>query len=161
MVCLLASDGQQFIVDRDVAECSGLIKNLLEDVGESEDAIPLVNVSSGVLRKVLEHCEHHKGDSSCASDDDVRRDEVGGRVTTMSEWDQDFIDVDQEMLFEIILAANYLDTKLLLDLGCMTVAKMISGKTPEEIRSLFGIVNDFTPEEEVQLKKENRWAEDR
>lgn len=33
----------------------------------------------------------------------------------------------------------------------MTVAKMISGKTPEEIRSLFGIVNDFTPEEEVGL----------
>jgi hypothetical protein len=26
---------------------------------------------------------------------------------------------------------------------------MIKGKTPEEIRKLFNIVNDFTPEEEV------------
>jgi hypothetical protein len=26
---------------------------------------------------------------------------------------------------------------------------MIKGKTPEEIRRLFNIVNDFTPEEEV------------
>jgi len=56
---------------------------------------------------------------------------------------------------------------------------MIKGKTPEEIRKLFNIVNDFTPEEEVclsiycicllltgvgtqaQIKKENEWAEDR
>lgn len=28
---------------------------------------------------------------------------------------------------------------------------MIKGKTPEEIRKLFNIVNDFTPEEEVLL----------
>ena len=32
---------------------------------------------------------------------------------------------------------------------------MIKGKTPEEIRKLFNIVNDFTPEEEAQIKKEN------
>ena len=36
------------------------------------------------------------------------------------------------------------------DVGCKTVANMIKGKTPEEIRKLFNIVNDFTPEEEVR-----------
>lgn len=30
------------------------------------------------------------------------------------------------------------------------MANMIKGKTPEEIRKLFNIVNDFTPEEEVR-----------
>jgi hypothetical protein len=38
---------------------------------------------------------------------------------------------------------------LISDVGCKTVANMIKGKTPEEIRKLFNIVNDFTPEEEV------------
>lgn len=32
---------------------------------------------------------------------------------------------------------------------------MIKGKQPEEIRKMFNIVNDFTPEEEAQIKKEN------
>lgn len=36
-------------------------------------------------------------------------------------------------------------------MGCKTVANMIKGKTPEEIRKLFNIVNDFTPEEEVRV----------
>lgn len=32
---------------------------------------------------------------------------------------------------------------------------MIKGKTPEEIRKLFNIVNDFTPEEEVRVSYVN------
>ncbi len=48
-----------------------------------------------------------------------------------------------------------------MDIGCNTVANMIKGKSPEEIRTTFNIVNDFTPEEEEQIRKENEWAEDR
>lgn len=34
------------------------------------------------------------------------------------------------------------------------------GKTAEEIRKTFNIVNDFTPEEEAQVREENKWCED-
>ena len=40
-------------------------------------------------------------------------------------------------------------------------ANMIKGKSPEEIRKTFNITNDFTPEEEEQIRRENEWAEDR
>ena len=44
----------------------------------------------------------------------------------------------------------FFSTLFFSDVGCKTVANMIKGKTPEEIRKLFNIVNDFTPEEEVR-----------
>jgi len=37
---------------------------------------------------------------------------------------------------------------------------MIKGKKVEELRKLFNIPNDFTPEEEEQIKKENAWCEE-
>ena len=117
-------------------DCGGIFPNtlsyLLLDVGESEHAIPLPNVSSSVLKKVmtsptwdqrgsllliyqvLEYCEHHRGEPLPAPDADQSQDETRKRTTDISEWDQKFITVDQEMLFEIILAANYLDIKSLL-----------------------------------------------
>eukprot|EP00483_Globobulimina_turgida_P002274 UN02276 len=78
----------------------------------------------------------------------------------VSEWEATFVEVDQETLFELILAANHLKIKPLLDLTCAKVASMIKGKSPEEIRQTFNIQNDFTPEEEEAVRAENRWAED-
>ena len=65
--------------------------------------------------QVLEYCEHHR-DEPLPMDDhpDDDPDDSRRRTTDISEWDQKFISLDQEMLFEIILAANYLDIKGLL-----------------------------------------------
>lgn len=38
---------------------------------------------------------------------------------------------------------------------------MIKGKTPEELRKTFNIVNDFSPTEEEQVRKENAWCEEK
>lgn len=76
------------------------------------------------------------------------------------QWDADFVDIPQEELFELILAANYLDVKPLLDLACAKIASLIKGKNPEQIRRTFNIVNDFTPEEEAAVIADNKWAEE-
>ncbi|KAL9007235.1 MAG: hypothetical protein Q9188_000038 [Gyalolechia gomerana] len=159
-ITLQSSDGTPITVARDISERSILIKNMIEDIGDEaiEEAIPIPNVNEPVLRKVIEWCTHHRADPPAAADDDT---DSRKKTTDIDEWDQKFMQVDQEMLFEIILAANYLDIKPLLDVGCKTVANMIKGKSPEEIRKTFNIQNDFTPEEEDQIRRENEWAEDR
>ena len=78
----------------------------------------------------------------------------------VSEWDAAFVNIEQELLFELILAANYMDIKSLLDLTCAKVASMIKDKTPEQIRETFNITNDFTPEEEARVREENKWCEE-
>ena len=65
-----------------------------------------------LIAQVLEYCEHHKNDPMPATDDSA--DDSRKKTLEIGDWDQKFIQVDQEMLFEIILAANYLDIKPLL-----------------------------------------------
>merc|ERR1719231_1737157 len=136
-----------FEVEQAVAFESETVKNMIEDTGV-DAPIPLPNVSSKILAKVIEYCKHHveAKKSENASEEDTKN------------FDTEFVKVDQATLFELILAANYLNIKTLLDLTCMTVANMIKGKTPEEIRKTFNIKNDFTPEEEEEVRRENQWA---
>ncbi|CAN0923061.1 SKP1-like protein 1A [Linum grandiflorum] len=107
--------------------------------------IPLPNVESKILAKVIEYCKKH-----------IETEALD--AAELKQWDVDFAKVDQATLYDLILAANYLDIKGLLDLTCQTVADMIKGKTPEEIRKTFNIKNDFTPEEEAEVRRENQWA---
>ncbi len=78
-----------------------------------------------------------------------------------SSWSVNFPCRSSAILIFHSQASNYLDIKALLDVGCKTVANMIKGKSPEEIRKTFNIQNDFTAEEEEQIRRENEWAEDR
>lgn len=52
------------------------------------------------MKKVLEWCEHHRADPVPTQDDDS---DSRKKSTDIDEWDQKFMQVDQEMLFEIIL----------------------------------------------------------
>ena len=116
---------------------------------ENDAAVPLPNVSAKILSKVIEFSKFQ-----------VQAKKENESEAKIKEFNNEFVKVDQATLFEIILAANYLNMKNLLDLTCMTVSNMMKGKTPEEIRKTFNIKNDFTQEEEEEVRKENQWAFD-
>ena len=64
------------------------------------DLIFLKKVNATVLKKVIEWCQHHRADPPASTDDDS---DSRKKTTDIEEWDQKFMQVDQEMLFEIIL----------------------------------------------------------
>ena len=52
-----------FPVDVQIGRCSLTIKTMLEDLGMEEgeeEVIPLPNVNSAILRKVIQWATHHK-----------------------------------------------------------------------------------------------------
>jgi S-phase kinase-associated protein 1 len=153
---LVSQEGERFEINKRIAVQSELVQTMAEGDREEND-IPLPNVKSSVLRKVIEYLRYHV-------DNPARDIEKPLKSANMHEivsaWDADFVDVDQEVLFELILAANYMNINPLLDLCCAKVASMIKGKTPENIRKTFNIVNDFTPDEEATIIAENKWAEE-
>ncbi|CAI9782003.1 unnamed protein product [Fraxinus pennsylvanica] len=157
MIVLKSSDGESFEVEEAVALESQTIKHMIED-DCADTSIPLPNVTSKILAKVIEYCKRHVDATAAKSAEGmgVSADKVTDE--DLKAFDADFVKVDQGTLFDLILAANYLNIKSLLDLTCQTVADMIKGKTPEEIRKTFNIKNDFTPEEEEEVRRENAWA---
>lgn len=60
----------------------------------------------------------------------------------------------QEFLFKLLLAANYLNIRPLLALCCAKVASLMKGRTPDQIRAVFNIRNDYTQAEEEEVRKE-------
>ncbi|CAL9245702.1 unnamed protein product [Arabidopsis halleri] len=148
MIVLKSSDGKSFEVDEAVALLSKTITQMSE-VECAANEIKLLNVTSKILKIVIAYCKKH-----------VESNEE----EDLMEWDADFMKkIEPSILFDVMMAANYLCTQTLLDLTCQTVAALLqadllSGKTPAEIRARFNIENDLTPAEVDEIRKENQWA---
>ncbi|GKA62348.1 SKP1-like protein 1B, partial [Tanacetum coccineum] len=132
------SDGELLQAEEMVALQSETIKHMIE--GDcANPTIPLPNVTSKILTKVIEYCKKHV--EAPNSEDKVAEEEL-------KSFDAEFVKVDQGTLFDLILADKTSLTSRPIGIECQTVADMIKGKTPEEIRKTFNIKNDLTPKEE-------------
>jgi len=156
MITLVSSDGEKMQISAKAAQRSQLVKGIIEDYPDDAE-VPLNNVKSGILKKIKEYLEHYQD----SDPKEIERPLASQNYQDCVEaWDFEFINVDLDLIFEIILAANYMDIKPLLELASSKIASIIKGKTPEEIRKTFNIQNDFTPEEEQQIREENQWCMD-
>ncbi|XP_002887052.2 SKP1-like protein 4 [Arabidopsis lyrata subsp. lyrata] len=145
-IILTSSNGESFEIDEAVAVESLTIKHMIED-DCAGNGIPLPSVIGGILAKVIECCKKHVETAAEANGAD--KDFLGSTENKeLKAWDADFVQVDQPILFDTILVANYLNNSGLLDLTCKTVDDMMREKTPEEMRAHFNIKNDYSAEEE-------------
>jgi S-phase kinase-associated protein 1 len=138
MLVLQSSDGETFKVDINISNMSTTIKDMLEDVSESPQlAIPLPNIKGEILKKVLSYCKYHH-----ENPDKLVEKEGEDQIC---EWDETFLtNVSKEMQIEIILAANYLDIKSLMNFMCKMFAKSMLGKTPEQLREMLSAFFNYT-----------------
>ncbi|XP_065295103.1 S-phase kinase-associated protein 1-like [Dermacentor albipictus] len=154
---LQSSEGHVFEVDLQTAMVSGTLRTMMEDLGkmntDADEVVPLVNVSTATLKKVLQWATYHKDDWLVLAEDDAA---IGVRQP-LSSWDAEFFNVDQATIFQLIVAADYLDIKGLMNSACRTVASMIRAKTTDEMRKRLCIRNNFTPSDEQLVKRETEW----
>ena len=67
------------------------------------DNIPLPNVNSKVLVKIIDYCKEH---AKTGSEDEKDKDKAPTKSEEdMKSWDAEFMKVDQGELFEIILVS--------------------------------------------------------
>lgn len=152
LINLSSSDGQLFQVSRPVCRILKTIDTILQDLGGEEDlveTIPVQNISGQILKLIIEWAEHHQNDTQATDDPEEHK-----------EWDlQFFSSIKSDILFDLITGSHFLGVTRLFDSCTKVVATLISEKPVEEIRRILHVENDFTPEEEEELRKANEWLE--
>lgn len=71
-------------------------------VDREETEIPLPNVKSAILKKVIEFMKYHHANPAKEIEKPLKSANMNEVV---SEWDANFVEVDQETLFEMILVS--------------------------------------------------------
>lgn len=124
---------------------------------ETTVELPVDGIAPHTMDKVLAFLDYHAENPMATIRKPITCNVIRNFV---GDWDADFIALenDQELLVSLILAANYLNCQSLLDLGLCKIATMIKDQTPEEVKKIFNIDNDITPEEEKLVRDNNLWV---
>ncbi|KAG9441307.1 hypothetical protein H6P81_017161 [Aristolochia fimbriata] len=151
VLTLQTHDGVSFQVERAVAFESPIIRSIVESgagasAGNNSNggpgAIRVPTVSGGVLRMSMDYVGRRRGFLRRIAEGDV------GAKGEMQEWEAAFFGVGQGTLLDLVEGAHFLGLAELREAACGRVADAIKGKSVAEIRRLFNIRNDYTPEEE-------------
>eukprot|EP00956_Cyclotella_meneghiniana_P000066 scaffold143_cov58-Cyclotella_meneghiniana.AAC.2 len=116
-------------------------------------------ITNAALSKVSDFLSHYVKDEMVPIEPPFTSNRICDIVN--QEWYAEFITagVDHTLLLEIIAAANFLSIQPLLKLAALAISIEMNGKTPNEIRPMFGISNDLNdPVEKARVKAENEWA---
>lgn len=159
-VKLVSLDGDSFVVPLKVAKMSELVKTMMidDDNSEEEKEIPLPNVKAATLAKVIEYCRHYIEEPMTEFEKPLKNADLYKLVQQF--YAKFIVEMNNDDLFNLTLAANYMDIKPLLDLCSAKIASLIKDKTVEQIRVNLDIVNDFSPEEEAKVREENKWVDE-
>jgi len=151
-ISLISKEQKALKVSKKAAMMSQLVKTAMETDKDAKE-VTLFHIETPIVQKVIEYMEYHLKIPPRKIEKPLKSNVVKDLV---DDWDAKFVDVDQEIMFKLLLAANYMDVKSLLMLMCAKVASLMKGKTPDQIRKTFNIRNDYSPEEEEEVRKEHK-----
>lgn len=154
-------NGMVHVISLEAANLCTLIKDMLDDDPDTDTdtEIPIPNIDNVTLARVITFLERHK-DVNTALPVIEKPITTSVMADMVPSWYAEFVALDHDIktLFDLTLAANYLDCASLLDLCVVKIASMIKDKTPEEIRAMFGLRDDLSDDEFYELKRANRWV---
>ena len=147
---LLSRDHQSFSLSKEAAASSDLLKTMLEGDPDACE-VQLFHIDAAIVRKVIDYMNYHRLVPPRLIERPISSLSMHELVDA---YDAAYIDVEQETLFKLLLAANYLNVRSLIALCCAKFATWVKNRTPEQIRQTFGIRHDATQQEEQDIMRE-------
>lgn len=166
MIKITTCDQKEHTIDIEDVNKMGTIKNIVEDLGEQDVNIPLSEIDSSMFECALKWCR-----------ESVHKDEGIPKIYPEKQKfkKQKFDGIDKEIMskpFEwraqFLRCVKYLDIPMLQFILHVSMALDIErfiSEIPEgtskveELRKFLGVVNDFTPEEDVEIQKSVAWID--
>jgi len=128
-------------INIDVIKYSETIQSMIDVIDSNETIIPLYNsmcTKSNILqiKYFLEYIHAYPIELEKLNEFNNTRGN-----TPISEWLTDYAKMTNDVLCEIVIVADYLNIKCLLELLCNTLANNIRAYSPEEIAQMFSQIN--------------------
>jgi S-phase kinase-associated protein 1 len=144
---LICDDGTTCSVSFEIANMSRTLKNLLNDLdlnpkdGPDLQNIPIPGTELKILHLALVYCKY----SSLANTTEDKK-----------KWDTKFVEglPDLEVILKVYVCAGFLGIEVFEDILAKRIAEHIKGKMPAQIREIFNLPDDQTPEDIERIKKE-------
>ncbi len=156
-ILMSTSDGAKITAKFEAMKVCKPIEEFYKD-NKPETEIPLPRVTKRALERVVRFCEYYQSKAVPKIDKPLKT----GNVTTIfqDEFLREFLQIPTPELYELLMASDFLVHKELEELiGCAIAAKIV-GKSVDDIRKEFNIVNDLTPAEEKEIKEFFQWSEE-
>ena len=190
-ITLLSSEGDVIKMNISAAAMSPILNEILiindenEENGEENDAEAMeLPIKTAVLKKVIEYCNYHSEElaktNTSARPTTLRKGCCVWKKKTFEELDRQFIDSmdgtfsyfavtkdlqrwNSSMLFDLLLAANFLHIESLLDLAIVKVASMLSGVLFTRVerfqRNTIGLIDTLPVEMQLQIYSHRTYAQ--
>lgn len=163
-VKLVSREGESFHVPLEVAKMSQLVADTFEEDDSDDDSdsdsddhnisssaktIQLPKVSSEILKTIVEYGTHYCQVEAMTP---IESPLKSARLEDLIQpWYVDFVNaLDEPTLFDLVSASNFMDIKPLLDLTCLAVSIVIKSKSSSELREMFDVKEEGTPQLEQE-----------
>lgn len=134
-ITLISSDGKSFKVDKDIAEYSQTIKEMLNDT--NSDQIPLSNIDSRALQIIIDIAKKEK----ILIEEALKKIQQGLEFSKVLISD---VPTDPKLLMVLLNAANYLNYPSLLNALARKVAEILPPNWPADVpKDLYPIIAQY------------------
>jgi len=151
---LASKDGQEFVLSKKFAFVSVLVRTSIENDATATE-VPLPGVEGKILDLVFQYMKHHKGTELPPVESPLKSTKM--EDVCEDKWDAEFIDKigdNRQNLYDLILAANYMDIKSLLHLGLAKVASLIKGQPLDKLKEILSTDQDGQRGQDKEEKKD-------
>lgn len=158
-ILLICKDGENVEVPQSFMHHSDLIRGMIVYGGHRE--IPLPNLEKAMLDKILLYTQHLETEQQPEIDKPIKTSNMEELITP---WFVKYVDMAPDDLFELTMAAYYLQMQGLMELTACKMACALRGKTMRNVRNYY---KDIEAQQKMQSGENptddasnQKWAEE-